>query len=772
MVEVGWLRGLGEDGLAALLERRPEGCLAPVPRSLPELAERLVEPAAVLAVLRRLELPSVQVVEALAALGGVDVDRAAVVRLLGSARSADVDRLLGELVDLGVVEDGAVLTLVEPGRYAFGGPLGLGPPAEALLAPLTAEDLRVLARNIDARPPSRKAEVLAVVAGALRDADRVRSLVARAPAEVRTLLGDVARTGRPVEQPLYFSVRTSRVTRPEDWARVRGLLLPAAQWSGVLAMPAEVGLALRGPGWTAPFDPDPPAVGRVPVEQPGVDRDAAAAGGSLLRVATGLLDTAGRGPVAVLRGGGVGVRELRRLAKSLGCSAGELRLALSVVHAAGLLVLAEDGAAPSDRYDGWLAGDPPEQHAALLAAWWTLPYVPGADLDAGWRPADEDAVELRVAVLAEAGRETGAVAGDLAALVRWRRPYGLGAADPRARLEATWAEAAMLGAVGAGCVSTAGQALLRDQIGALPAALVGVGAAVDTVTLQADLTAVVAGTPTARLATLLDSVADRETAGVASVWRFDPRSVRRALDAGRTPEELEAALTEVARAGLPQPLAYLIRDAGRRHGRIRVQAAACCLRSDDEPLLAEAAADRRLRALGLRLVAPTVLVADRPAAETLAALRAAGYAPLAEDAAGAPVWEHQASRRAAVAPARRGGPRPPRARAPGGSEAVDPRQLAGALLARADNAVPSVSATVVAVRRGAPRLTVGEARLLAHALDTGAPVRIDYLSSTGATTSRVVEELELDRGAIEARCRLRDDQRRFSLDGILAVAPA
>jgi hypothetical protein len=599
----------------------------------------------------------------------------------------------------------------------------------------------------------------------------VRSLLAGAPADVRKLMDDVARTGRPVQQPLYFSLRTSRVTRPEHWARLRGLLLPAGPWSDVLAMPAEVGLALRGPGWTAPFDPDPPVVGRVPVEQSAVDREAAAAGGSLLRAVTRLLDAAGRDPVAVLRAGGIGVRELRRLARLLDRESSEVRLALSVAHAAGLLVLAEDGAAPSDRYDEWLAAEPPERLAALLAAWWTLPYVPCADLDAAWRPADEEAVPLRAAVLAEAGRVPGAVAGDLAALVRWRRPYGLGAVDPRARLEATWAEAAVLGAAGAGSVSTAGQALLRDELGALPAALAAVGAAVDTVTLQADLTAVVAGTPTARLAAVLDSVADRETSGVASIWRFDGRSVRRALDAGHTPQELEAALTEVAPAGMPQPLAYLIRDAGRRHGLIRAQAAACCLRSADEALLAEAAADRRLRALGLRLVAPTVLLADRPLAETLAALRAAGYAPLAEDADGTPVWEHQASRRGAMPAARRGGPRPSRARAPDRSLAAEPRQLAGSLLARGNNAVPEISATLAAVKRGAPRLTAGEARLLAHAVDTGNPVRIEYVSNAGSITSRIIDELELDRGAIEAWCRLRDDQRRFALNGILAVAP-
>ena len=772
MVEVGWLRGLGPDGLTRLLERRPEACLTPVPEALSTLAERLAEPAAVVAALRRLDLPGVQVVEVLAALGGVGVDRATVARLLDPDRSAYVHRILDDLAALGLVAGGGAPTLVEPARYAFGGPLGLGPPLEALLAPLVATDLQVLARNLGLRPAGRKTDTLKAVAGALRDAGRVRSMVAGAPADVRELLDEIARTGSPVEEPLYFSLRTSRPTRPEHWARVRGLLLPAGQWSDVLAMPAEVGLALRGPGWTAPFDPDPPAVRREPVEQSAVEREAAVAGASLLRAVTGLLDAAGYNPVAMLRAGGIGVRELRRLGKALGCESRELRLALSVAYAAGLLAVTENGAAPSERYDEWLAAEPPDRLAGLVTAWWTLPYVPGADLDAPWRPTDGSAVPLRAALLSEAEREPGAVPRDLAALVRWRRPYGLGEADPRDRLEATWAEAAMLGVAGAGCLSTAGRTLLREEFDALAAALAGVGAAVDTVTLQADLTAVVAGTPTAGLAALLDSAAERETSGVASIWRFDTRSVRRALDAGRTTQELETGLAEVARTGMPQPLAYLIRDAGRRHGRIRGRVAGCCLRSDDEALLAEVAGDRKLRPLGLRLVAPTVLLGDRPLAETLAALRAAGYAPLAEDVDGTPVWERQVAHRGAI-PAWRRGVRPSGASAPNRSTMPEPRQLSTTLLGRADNALPTAaSATLLAVRRGAPHLSASEAGRLAHAVDTGTPVRIDYLSSSGSSTSRIITDLELDRGALEAWCLLRGDQRRFTLDGILAVAPA
>jgi hypothetical protein len=178
-----------------------------------------------------------------------------------------------------------------------------------------------------------------------------------------------------------------------------------------------------------------------------------------------------------------------------------------------------------------------------------------------------------------------------------------------------------------------------------------------------------------------------------------------------------------------------------------------------------------LRALGLRLVAPTVLLADRPLTETLAALRAAGHAPLAEDADGTPVFERPPIHRGAIPGARCNGSRLPAA-AQDRSAAAEPRQLAETLLARGNNAVPEISATLAAVKRGAPRLTAGEARLLAYAVDTGTPVRIEYLSSTGAVTTRIIDDVELDRGAIEAWCRLRDDQRRFTLNGILAVAPA
>src|SRR5215207_6681404 len=218
MVDAGWLRSLGEDGLTALLQRRPEGLAAPTPRALSELAERLAQPAAVIAAMRRLDRPTLQLAEAVAALGGEAVARVAVERLLGAEGSPHTSRAFSALAAHGLLTGEAVVTLEEAARYAFGAPLDLGPPLAALLADRTAEDLKAIARNLGVKPPQRKAELTEAVSVALRDAGRIRAVVGAAPPTVRELLHEVATTGRPVEDLLYFSVRHGVPTRPAHWA--------------------------------------------------------------------------------------------------------------------------------------------------------------------------------------------------------------------------------------------------------------------------------------------------------------------------------------------------------------------------------------------------------------------------------------------------------------------------------------------------------------------------------------------------------------------------
>ncbi|MFG2364535.1 helicase-associated domain-containing protein [Streptomyces mirabilis] len=175
-------------------------------------------------------------------------------------------------------------------------------------------------------------------------------------------------------------------------------------------------------------------------------------------------------------------------------------------------------------------------------------------------------------------------------------------------------------------------------------------AATGTARIGADLTAVVTGTPSARLTALLDSVADRQAGGTASVWRFSAGGIRRALDAGHTPDDIAADLAAVAVGPLPQPLSYLITDVARSHGRVRVTPAACVIHSKEPALLAELAAHRKFDKLGLRQLAPTVLVSRTPLDKTLAALRAEGCASVAETTNGTVRIEQTERRGAAQVP--------------------------------------------------------------------------------------------------------------------------
>ncbi len=564
----------------------------------------------------------------------------------------DVDRALAALSERALLVTGPVLRLVEAARFAWTSPLGLGPSAEHLLTLRTVDQMKSMCSRLGAKPPARKAEVIETLLSTLRDGFHIRSIVHSATEETRDLLVRVATTGEEAKQYGYYSPRSFSNT-PVQWAVARGLLMSSSDWSDDLVMPAEVSLALRGPDYIAPFHPRPPHCARVATDPGIVARDAAAAAGGFLRLVSVVLDEAGRSPIAALRQGGVGVRELKRLAKAHATTTDQVKLALATARGARLLDTF--GTVPTDHYDSWLEMAPAERLAELVRAWWTLPCSPLARPEAAWIPAEEDdgTDDLRAALLAAAATPRGEAVVDvpsLTELLRWTHPHVLRRHRSRfaAHVDACWREAAALGLVGAATVSDAGRALLAGDPDALRASLRGVGEVVRTAHLQADLTAVVPGTPDPELVGLLDAAADRESVAAASTWRFSQASVRRALDAGHTADALLAELTERAAGAVPQTLDYLIRDVSRRHGAVRASEALSCLRADDVALLAEVAADRKLRALGLRLVAPTVITSQKPLAETLTALRAAGYSPMPETADGTAIVAETPRRRATV----------------------------------------------------------------------------------------------------------------------------
>jgi hypothetical protein len=282
-------------------------------------------------------------------------------------------------------------------------------------------------------------------------------------------------------------------------------------------------------------------------------------------------------------------------------------------------------------------------------------------------------------------------------------------------------------------------------------------------TFLPDLTVVVSGPPSAELARLLDLVATLETRDTASTWRLSPSSVRKALDAGHTADGLLAQLAEVSDRPLPQPVEYLIKDAARRHGQLQVRAVSCVVCTSDPAVAAEIAAHRKLAGLELSHLAATVLGSAKSAEETLRLLRGAGYSPVQQSPTGQTVIERVAPRRV---------PGPPPSRPSSTPAPVAPvvlaRRLAGATGATADVGFTSYEQEVKAI---ATALDDAQARLLAHAIEHGSPVLIDYISTSGTLTRRTIEPIALFFDAVQAWCQLRNAERIFRLDRIRAVAP-
>jgi hypothetical protein len=274
--------------------------------------------------------------------------------------------------------------------------------------------------------------------------------------------------------------------------------------------------------------------------------------------------------------------------------------------------------------------------------------------------------------------------------------------------------------------------------------------------LQGDLTAVAPGPLAGWLDSEMPLLADVESRGAATVYRFSAASLRRALDSGRDAEEVLALLDRASGSAVPQPLAYLVRDVARRHGVLRVGAAGSYVRSDDEAALAELLADRRAAGLGLRRIAPTVLAAESDPATLLRALRGLGAAPVPEGD-GAVI--------AGPAPGRR---RPAARRPPRAEPVPDPRRLAETVQRwRVAESGPRPGSADLPRMDPAVSLSV-----LREALEAGARVWIGYVDETGRATQRLVVPLGLSGGRLTAEEVGRTGPRLFSLHRVTGAAVA
>ncbi|QCC78033.1 helicase-associated domain-containing protein [Nocardioides daphniae] len=612
---------------------------------------------------------------------------------------------------------------------------------------------------------------------ALTREQAVERVAALSP-QARALLAHVADSGGEATTGRARTPRSvEEATTPVEEVLAHGLLVP--NQNGAFQLPGQVGLALRGGTTTTALCDDVPPVATSERDPALVDRVAAGAAFELVRRTELLLDHWGLRPPTVLRSGGLGVRELKAVTTELHVSPHEAALVLEVAVAAGLLAEGPDADGvsawlPTHAFDTWSASDPAERWLTLARAWWASPRLAGLvgtkdpagktrnalapDASSVFAPeAREMALRELVGLPRGQALAPGTGLPSLVERIGWLRPR-----RPRSRDEmVVWAvaEAAMLGLTGMDAAASYAAPFLAEDHAATVAALAPLlPSAVDHVLVQADLTAVAPGPLTPDLARTLHLVADVESRGGATVYRFTPASVRRALDAGWSAAEIHTFLAETSRTPVPQPLSYLVDDVVRTFGTVRVGHAESFLRADDEQALTELLHHPQAASLHLRRIAPTVLISTLPLDLLLPRLRELGQAPVVEAADGTvhvarPDLQRARTPRTTPAPATR-------ARETARVTAVVAAVRAGD---RASDAAPARSTTATT--------PTSALAVLREVIEASGTVLIGYVDNHGTTTERIVDPRRLEGGQLTAYDHRTEDVRGFSVHRITAVTP-
>jgi len=735
-----WLSDLPDERLIRLLELRPD-LAQPPPGSIAALAARAQARQSVKAATDELDFLRLAVLDALLVLqaDGAPVPTAKMLALIGDrADEADVVGALDDLRERALVWGEAALRVApdagtalpwHPGQATLEDTSRTGDQIADLIDGLDQAQLDVLEKLLEGSPMGRT-----------RDA---------AP-------------GAPPDRPV---------------PQLLGLGLLRRIDAETVILPRHVGQVLRGeqPGPMQLTAPHPVVSTTTPD-----DADAAAAGAviDLLRDLDVLLETLSAAPVSELRSGGLGVRDVKRLAKTTGIVEPRLGLILEVAAAAGLIASGTpdpvpaggDGPfwAPTVAVDRFTAMSPAERWHLLAGTWLDLPGRPaligtrgpdakpyGALSDSLYSTAAPLDRRLMLGMLAELPPGAGVDATEASAALIWRRPRWSRRLQPEP-VAHLLAEAHALGLVGRGAISTPGRVLLdeaADAQHAVDAMARAMPEPINHFLVQADLTIVVPGPLQRELAQQLATVATVESAGAAMVYRVSERSIRHALDIGKTRDWMHQLFANHSKTRVPQGLTYLIDDVARRHGQLRIGMAASFVRCEDPTLLAQAVA--AAEELQLRALAPTVAVSPAPIAEVLGALRAAGFAPAAEDSSGSVVDVRPRGARVPTPQQRR----PYRAAPRPNTESLN------ALVA----VLRKVTAAPFGNIRVDPAVTMSLLQRAAREQDT---LVIGYLDAAGVATQRVVAPITVRGGQLVAFDSASGRLRDFAIHRITSVVSA
>jgi Helicase conserved C-terminal domain len=770
-----YLSDLEEQALTALLQTRPDVLVQPVPRGFSQLAQRLGGAESLGIALRSLNRDTVIVGQAVAALGA-SATVPNLVRLLGGSEQA-VHAGVADLCGRGLAwASSGTLRLAERLEAHWLAEIGGGRPVAKITGSVLAENLRLAVGAFGAVTDGlRKPELAARLSEFMADLPSLAKVIAQLPKSARERLDEYRRGSHCGYYSGLGGTRMRTGDRdPTQLLVGAGLLLPVSYG---LELPREVAIAawLSERELTLTGRPD---IASASADETSTRRAAQAAAQEALRSVTTLLDEARVAPITALKKGGVGPRERARLAKRLLIPEDALVLWIDLAHAAGLLGLADAGYAPTASYGGWRATEPAQQWAVLVDAWFALEHaptsreIPDAKELPPPLPLGSCAGLLRRALLGAAGGHASVRA--VGEEIDWFFPlHGYDAGQRARKVAAAIREAELLGVVATDVLSEFGEHLLaaagpapgdgvRDLAGRCAALLPETPC---SVILQSDLTAVISGQPSAAVSRLLNDSAVAETCGAARTWRFTPASVRAALDTGRSAEDLLAGLAAISSRPVPQPLEYLITDAARRHGQVRVRGMRSCVIAD-EAMITEMLHTRSLSKLHFSRLAPTVLCSPVSLDDVLARLREAGLSPIAEDAQGTVIVETRQDHQA---------PEFNRALISRPRSTLSATELARRLMAdpHGESAGTSAdSATFELLAQLNCYLDDAELELLSDAVDHHNDVLITYRDKNGSRSTRAIRPQQLYGKWLDSWCHLRNAQREFTIANIESVSPA
>ena len=721
-----YLRSVDDAALLDLFTARPD-LVTPVPPDIASLAVRACSAPSLARAIDSLNQWQFQVLEAAASLNEPFLEKSVV-----TLTDKEAKTVLEHLVRIGLVypsDDG--MRLPTQLRDVIGiEPAGLGP---ASLAKLKLSDLE----------------------DAPADAKKVLERLVWGPP--RGSVGDIKNPGPGV-----------------NWLLEKKFLVPLDQRTVVL--PREVAIAMRGGKiHKERFITQPELIGAKRDERQ-INLAAIANVSTVLRWVEELLNFWADEPADALRAGGLGVRDLKIISTHLGVDESCTAFVAELAYLASLISIdADDRILPSNKFDIWLMQTPADRWQMLASQWLITSRVSGlvgrveAKNVAALGPELDRVNAARVRALTlELLRENQGIAPDwnsFKEVLSWRAPVRRNSSLQEELAEWTLREAEWLGITGQGAISKFGAQFLNgDDLSSINEDL---PKTVDHILIQSDNTAIAPGPLEHEISQALAMMAEIESRGGATVYRFTESTIRRALDHGKTGDEIKTFLIKTSKTPMPQPLEYLIADVAKKHGKLRVGNTSSFIRCEDTALISQIMNDKKLEILALRRIAPEVVICDVDATDAMRLLRECGYLPAGESANGMILTGPKTNRAMTK-------PRPPRVI--GEVEIPDVESLKTAIRTLRTGEKSTYRQTrlrqVASEALGQlPRTTANETmEVLNQFIIDQKTLSIGYADNNGGVTHRIIDPIRISAGALIARDHATGEVQSFRIPRITGVA--